>query len=538
METAKTSSFAKETMPEAEGETPEPREVVSVTDQENLSAVQNPLTNDTPVSSTEDGHTYPPDIQTVVTESTVSLQPEDLPPTPTAELAVIPVTEVQVITSEEKMLHGRLWARRVELLIAGSVLLTVFLILAIGLGVGLSCVGKFRCGSSSHCIPPSSQCDGQTDCPNGEDELSCVRVSGRSLVLQVLSGRVWRSVCSDSWSPALGISACRQLGFIRFVAFGSIPVSSVEAEFQSDLVFINLTEPWPQQTIKIHNASNFSQTKCRSGNVTTLKCVECGSRPQFTTRIVGGNVSKGGQFPWQVSLHFQNEHLCGGSIIAPQWVLTAAHCVYGFAYPSLWTVYPGLIIQSASSAESMAVEKIIYHSRYRAKALDYDIALIKLTNPVIFNGLKEPICLPGFGEEFEDGRMCWISGWGATEDGGEGSVILNGAQVPLISSKMCSQPGVYQGFISPGMICAGYLEGGTDSCQGDSGGPLACEDSSVWKLVGAVSWGQGCAERNKPGVYTRITSSLSWIHTQMEVSNQYVFSSIKVHFLFIYAVLM
>uniref|UniRef100_A0AAY4BSJ5 Transmembrane serine protease 3a n=1 Tax=Denticeps clupeoides TaxID=299321 RepID=A0AAY4BSJ5_9TELE len=414
-----------------------------------------------------DGHTYPPDIQTVVTESTVSLQPEDLPPTPTAELAVIPVTEVQVITSGDPQL------------------------------IGLSCVGKFRCGSSSHCIPPSSQCDGQTDCPNGEDELSCVRVSGRSLVLQVLSGRVWRSVCSDSWSPALGISACRQLGFIRFVAFGSIPVSSVEAEFQSDLVFINLTD--------LNIFVDIYLCFC---------CIECGSRPQFTTRIVGGNVSKGGQFPWQVSLHFQNEHLCGGSIIAPQWVLTAAHCVYGFAYPSLWTVYPGLIIQSASSAESMAVEKIIYHSRYRAKALDYDIALIKLTNPVIFN---EPICLPGFGEEFEDGRMCWISGWGATEDGGEGSVILNGAQVPLISSKMCSQPGVYQGFISPGMICAGYLEGGTDSCQGDSGGPLACEDSSVWKLVGAVSWGQGCAERNKPGVYTRITSSLSWIHTQMEV---------------------
>ncbi|KTF92253.1 hypothetical protein cypCar_00006014 [Cyprinus carpio] len=99
---------------------------------------------------------------------------------------------------------------------------------------------------------------------------------------------------------------------------------------------------------------------------------------------------------------------------------------------------------------------------------------------------------------------------------GEGSVSLHSARVPLISTKACSQPEVYQGYISPGMICAGYLDGGTDSCQGDSGGPLACEDSFTWKLVGATSWGQGCAEKNKPGVYTRITQSLSWIHLQME----------------------
>ncbi|XP_010782232.1 transmembrane protease serine 3-like isoform X2 [Notothenia coriiceps] len=111
--------------------------------------------------------------------------------------------------------------------------------------------------------------------------------------------------------------------------------------------------------------------------------------------------------------------------------------------------------------------------------------------------------------------MCWISGWGATEDEGETSVVLRSAMVPLLSTKTCNQPEVYQGFISSWMLCAGYLEGGTDSCQGDSGGPLACQDS-VWKLVGATSWGIGCAMRNKPGVYTSITQSLSWIRQQME----------------------
>ncbi|XP_062313421.1 transmembrane protease serine 3-like [Osmerus eperlanus] len=407
-----------------------------------------------------------------------------------------------------------------ELLFGGCVLVVVTLTLGIGLGVGLSCEGKFRCGTSSRCISISAQCDGIVDCEEGEDELSCVRLSGKSSVLQVRSEGEWKTVCSDEWNSALGVSACKQLGYARYVESSSLPCSSIEQDFQNNLISININRSGLQQAIKIHNASHLSKTQCSSGRVTTIKCLDCGTRPRFSRRIVGGNVSASGQFPWQVSLHFQNEHLCGGSIITSQWILTAAHCVYGFAYPTLWALHVGLIEQPVNGAQALAVEKIIYHDRYRPKGLDYDIALMKLAEPLIFNGYVEPICLPNFGENFEDGLICWISGWGASEDGGEGSVSMHSARVPLISTKVCSQPGVYQGFISSWMICAGYLEGGTDSCQGDSGGPLACEDMAVWKLVGATSWGQGCAERNKPGVYTRITQSLYWIHLQMEVSRE------------------
>uniref|UniRef100_W5KN48 Transmembrane serine protease 3 n=1 Tax=Astyanax mexicanus TaxID=7994 RepID=W5KN48_ASTMX len=454
------------------------------------------------------------------TEST-ECQPDALNNIQTQPSPAMPVTKVQPFLSadlvEEKTLRGRLFARRMELLIGACASLGVILVLGIGLGVGLSCVGKFRC-SSSRCISSTAQCDGHVDCEHGEDELSCVRVSGKSSVLQVLSEGVWSTVCSEDWDPELGFSACKQLGYSSYVRSGSLLLSNIEQEYQNSLVSINLSQPGPLQAIKIHNSTNLSRTECSSGKVITLKCLECGSRPQFSTRIVGGNLSLEGQFPWQVSLQFQNEHLCGGSIVATRWILTAAHCVYGFAFPQVWTVLVGLTEQpvSVSGAKYLSVEKIIYHARYRPKGLDYDIALLKLVEPLAFNGLVEPICLPNFGEEFEDGKMCWISGWGATEDGGEASVSLHSARVPLISAKACSQPEVYQGYISPGMICAGYLEGGTDSCQGDSGGPLACEDSSVWKLVGATSWGQGCAERNKPGVYTRITQALTWIHQQME----------------------
>ncbi|KAM9850641.1 transmembrane protease serine 3 [Aulostomus maculatus] len=508
---AKTSATEPSTPPtEVKSEAPEQPdpskiEVVSVTE-DDLPTVQTPNTvNVSPLGSfAADSHSEED-----------PTKPDD-PRPPAAPSPTMPITKVQPFINEddlEKSWKSRLLAHRVELLIASCVVAAVTLALAIGLGVGLSCVGKFRCGSSSQCIRSSAQCDGDVNCDNGEDELGCVRLSGRSSVLQVQRGGTWRTVCSEEWNNWLAVSACRQLGYSRYIESFFIPLTSIEPELQSNLVSLNLNQV---QIIKLQNATTFSKTQCSSGKVTTLKCLECGSRPQYSTRIVGGNVSRPGQFPWQVSLHFSSEHLCGGSIITSRWILTAAHCVYGFAEPSMWTVHVGQTEQPVHGAQSLAVDQIIYHARYRPKGLDYDIALMKLTKSLVFNGFVEPICLPNHGEEFQEGTMCWISGWGATEDEGETSVVLRSAMVPLLSTKTCNQPEVYQGFISSWMICAGYLEGGTDSCQGDSGGPLACEDSSVWKLVGATSWGIGCAMRNKPGVYTRITQSLSWIRQQME----------------------
>uniref|UniRef100_A0A8C3XDM2 Peptidase S1 domain-containing protein n=1 Tax=Cyanoderma ruficeps TaxID=181631 RepID=A0A8C3XDM2_9PASS len=97
------------------------------------------------------------------------------------------------------------------------------------------------------------------------------------------------------------------------------------------------------------------------------------------------------------------------------------------------------------------------------------------------------------------------------------SDTMNYAGVPLISNAICNHRDVYGGIITSSMLCAGFLKGGVDTCQGDSGGPLACEDMSIWKLVGTTSFGVGCAEKNKPGVYSRTTSFLDWIHEQMEV---------------------
>ncbi|XP_024919465.1 transmembrane protease serine 3 [Cynoglossus semilaevis] len=414
-----------------------------------------------------------------------------------------------------KSLKERLEHHRVKVLIATCVIIVTVLILSIGLGVGLSCAQRFRCGSSSQCIRYSAQCDGKVHCDNGEDEIGCVRLSGRSSVLQVQKEGIWRTVCSEDWNNLLGVSACQQLGYSRYVESFFISLTTIEQELQQNLVSFSSNH---SLITKLQNTTVFSKTQCSSGAVTTLKCLECGSRPQYSARIVGGNISKVGQFPWQVSLHHRSEHLCGGSIITSRWIVTAAHCVYGFADPSMWVVHVGLTDQPDNGAQSLTVERIVYHANYRPKKLEYDIALMKLTLPLIFNGFVEPICLPNYGENFEAGTLCWISGWGATEADGEFSLSKHAAMVPLLSTKTCNQREVYGGLISSWMLCAGYLEGGVDSCQGDSGGPLACQDSSGWKLVGATSWGIGCAMRNKPGVYTSIPQSLGWIHQQMEVS--------------------
>ncbi|XP_055060599.2 transmembrane protease serine 3 [Misgurnus anguillicaudatus] len=502
-------------------------EVVSVTD-EDLPVIETPTTFNVSSFSSQHSrsiHFYDPATQDP--HVPVELPTEASAPLPvykTYNIQIPPSPGVPIIKVQPFLSGGELsgfkslcWPyvsrRLLALLITLGLLIALTLVLGIGLGVGLqSCSGKFRCVSPARCISRTAVCDGVKDCEDGEDELNCVRVSGRSSVLQVYSRGLWRTVCFEGWDSNLGSLACRQLGYNSYVSSEGIPISSIEDIFQRNLVALNISQPGHQETFKIHNSSYVRKTRCSSGTVAVLKCIECGSRPAVRSRIVGGNISSLGQVPWQVSLYYQNQHICGGSIISDSWILTAAHCVYGFSQPALWAVHAGILDQPVSGLGAASVEKIIYNANYQRERLSYDIALIKLKVPLSFNDSDQlaPICLPSYGETFETGQMCVISGWGATTDGGESSISLQMAQVPLLSKHKCRRPG-----LTSWNICAGYLQGGAGTCQGDSGGPLACR-RSVWTLVGAASNAQSCGQKNKPGVYTSITHSLTWIHQQME----------------------
>ncbi|XP_074051215.1 anionic trypsin-like [Macrotis lagotis] len=217
-------------------------------------------------------------------------------------------------------------------------------------------------------------------------------------------------------------------------------------------------------------------------------------------KIVGGETCQEASVPYQASLNI-GYHFCGGSLISEQWVVSAAHC-----YQSRIQVRLGEHnIESPDGSEQFIdSEKVIRHPGYSYWTLDNDIMLIKLKTPAILNDHVNTISLPK--SCAVAGTECLISGWGNTLSSGVNYPdLLQCLNAPLLSDAACRAS--YPGEITDNMVCAGFLEGGKDSCQGDSGGPVACNG----ELQGIVSWGYGCAQKNRPGVYTKVCNFVDWI---------------------------
>ncbi|KFM04389.1 Suppressor of tumorigenicity 14 protein, partial [Aptenodytes forsteri] len=235
-------------------------------------------------------------------------------------------------------------------------------------------------------------------------------------------------------------------------------------------------------------------------------------------RIVGGGDARSGKWPWQASLQMgAHGHVCGASVISNRWLISAAHCFLDsdsvrYSVPSGWRACMGLhtINEKSNHVAMRSIKRIIVHPLYDQSISDYDVALLEMETPVFFSELVQPICLPSTSRVFVYGTVCYVTGWGAIKENSHLAKMLQEARVRIINQSVCNK--LYDDLITSRMLCAGNLSGGIDACQGDSGGPLACTGKgNRWYLAGIVSWGEGCARRNRPGVYTKVTALYDWI---------------------------
>ncbi|XP_058808152.1 trypsin-1-like [Phymastichus coffea] len=236
-------------------------------------------------------------------------------------------------------------------------------------------------------------------------------------------------------------------------------------------------------------------------------------RPMFPAgRIVGGNDAEITTYPYQISMQLFGEHLCGGSIIDENYVVTACHCVDDLL-PRDITVRAGSskIGQGGSVHE---VTKVIRHENYNTNIYSIpsnDVALLKLNEPIHFDDTRQPIDLFKQGEVSAPGNMSVITGWGDT---GKGiSTQLQTVTIPIVDKNLCNNVYKRYGGVPAGEICAGYYGiGGKDACIGDSGGPLTING----RLAGIISWGFECGSADYPGVYTEIAYYHDWIKKHIQ----------------------
>jgi trypsin len=249
-------------------------------------------------------------------------------------------------------------------------------------------------------------------------------------------------------------------------------------------------ELWPSEPLA-------SVTTMRTLTALLLALTLATPQAQAEPKIVGGEVVEDpAAYPFMVALTTpEGRQFCGGALTEPRTVVTAAHCVANLK-PRDVRIVAGRTDLADERGTVSKVTDIEVHPDFRAATTGADIAIITTAKSLPY----QPIALPR-PDLYEAGTKGTVLGWGHTSEGGEPSRQLREADIPIMADEDCAYPE----YDPASMFCAGLPEGGVDACQGDSGGPFVVDG----RLAGIVSWGNGCARPDQPGVYTRVAAYLT-----------------------------
>ncbi|EFN71150.1 Mite allergen Der f 3 [Camponotus floridanus] len=237
-------------------------------------------------------------------------------------------------------------------------------------------------------------------------------------------------------------------------------------------------------------------------------------KPYFDPRIVNGEDAKLGEIPYQVSLQQKSSsfHFCGGSILTENYVITAAHCAEGQSAENIKVVAASLDLLDPQVTNE--VSSIRIHEGYDSSdSWVNDVALLKVKNPFVLSATLQKIPLPPQDYVVNANDVAVVSGWGRLWQGGPTTNQLQRVNIVIADQQYCSDKYTDLGYnVYPTQVCAYDPRVEKGSCNGDSGGPLTVGG----KLVGLVSWANGCASISYPTVYTRVTSYLDWINANLD----------------------
>ncbi|KAF5285467.1 hypothetical protein FQA39_LY16641 [Lamprigera yunnana] len=229
-------------------------------------------------------------------------------------------------------------------------------------------------------------------------------------------------------------------------------------------------------------------------------------RVGYGNRIANGTDASIRTYSYHVALEYNGTYICGGAIVGPNRVVTAAHCTFHDSIRS--HLYKVRVASSTLNSGGLlyGVQTIKQHPQFNFSSYDYDVTVLILRNNLPFGPGVRAVPLHPAGQEIPDGYNCIVTGFGARVWGGTASPMLQKLTVPKYNTAACAtahRPSA----ITNNMVCFGYYLGGKDACNGDSGGPLVCDGY----LGGIVSWGRQCALPQKPGVYTKVSSIHNYI---------------------------